>query len=271
MVKPQGALKLVIFDWSGTTVDFGSFAPVAAFVQTFHSAGIEVSVAEARRPMGIHKKEHLRAMLRSPEIAQRWLVTHGRPWSEADVDRLYEVVTPRQLESLDQHSGLTPGLLECLATLRQRGLKVGGTTGYFRAAALRVQEAARIQGYIPDLSVCADEVPRGRPAPWMIYRVMEGLDVYPPSAVVKVGDTLVDIAEGRNAGVWSLGIVDSSSEMGCTQQELAALPREELSARRQAIAGRFLQAGAHGVVETLARLPALLDHIEHAMEQGEKP
>src|SRR5262249_12202414 len=152
--------------------------------------------AEARAPMGMHKRDHLRVMLQMPDVARRWAELHGRVWTEADIDDLYQDVMPRQLAAIDKHSKLIPGVVECVAWLRSRGIRIAGTTGYFQAAADRVLEAARQQGYAPDCSICGDEVPRGRPAPWMIFRVMERLDVYPPAAVVKIGDTLVDIADG---------------------------------------------------------------------------
>ena len=58
----------------------------------------------------------------------------------------------------------------------------------------------------------------------MIFRIMETLRIYPPRAVVKIGDTVPDIGEGLNAGAVSIGVVSSGSEVGCTHEELAALP-----------------------------------------------
>ena len=49
-------------------------------------------------------------------------------------------------------------------------------------AAQVVYDAAKKQGFVPDFTICADEVPTGRPEPWMIFRAMEALGVYPPSS-----------------------------------------------------------------------------------------
>ena len=122
--------------------------------------------------------------------------------------------------------------------MRARGLKIAASTGYFRAAARAVVEAARSQGYVPDFAIGADDVPAGRPAPWMIFRCMEALDVFPPSSVVKVGDTSVDVEDGRNAGCWSVGVIDSSSEMGLPADVFAALAETEKIQRREAISKR---------------------------------
>jgi phosphonoacetaldehyde hydrolase len=248
-------IQLVVFDWAGTVIDFGCQAPTGAFVQALGECGVTISLREARGPMGLHKKDHLRALLNEPSIGHRWNAAHGRAWTEADVDALYQRVTPLQVTAAKQYSQLVPGVLECLAELRGMGVKIAGTTGYFREAADVVYAAAAQQGYAPDYCICADEVPAGRPAPWMIFRAMEALNVYPPSAVVKVGDTLVDIADGLNAGVWSLGVIDSSNEMGLSKEELGKLGADELQHRRDGIRKAYLAAGAHGVLNTLAELP----------------
>jgi phosphonoacetaldehyde hydrolase len=263
--------RLVVFDWAGTTVDHGCFGPVLAIVRAFARQGIEVAPAEARAPMGLHKKDHLRAMLAMPAVADRWRRARGRDWAEEDVASLYRELVPLQLEAIGEHCRVVPGLLACLTELRDRGFLIGATTGYFRAAAERVYRAARDQGFEPDHSVCADEVPQGRPAPWMIYRIMERLNVYPPSAVVKVGDTVPDVGEGLSAGTWSVGVTRAGSAVGCTEEELAALGPDERRARLAAARATLLQAGAHAVLESLGELPALLAELGEALRRGERP
>lgn len=250
-------VKLVILDWAGTAVDFGSCAPAGAFVEAFADAGVTVSVAEARAPMGLHKKDHLREMLRQPSLAYRWYATIGRHWSERDIEYLYSLVTPMQVKAAAERAEPVPGLLEAVAALRAKGIIIGASTGYFREAAEAVAKGAAAYGYVPDFNVCADDVPAGRPEPWMIFRVMEALRVYPPSSVVKVGDTLVDIEDGLNAGVWSVGVVDSSNLMGLTGEEFRALSDSERDERRAKVREAYRAAGAHAAVDTLAELPSL--------------
>jgi phosphonoacetaldehyde hydrolase len=261
-------VRLVVFDWAGTTVDHGCYGPLAAFVRVFAQYGVEVSPAEARGPMGLHKKDHLREMLRAPAVAERWRRAHGRDWAERDVETLYQDFIPLQLEVIDEHSRLVPGLLDCVAELRPQGIRIGATTGYFRSAAERVYEAAREQGYVPDHAVCAEDVPEGRPAPWMVFRIMERLGVYPPAAVVKVGDTVPDIEEGLNAGAWSIGVTRTSSEVGCTEEEWAALGPAERQDRLAKARQKLLAAGAHAVVESLAELPAFVADLSHRLRNS---
>ena len=105
----------------------------------------------------------------------------------------------------------------------------------------------------------------------MIFRIMEASRVYPAAAVVKVGDTVPDIGEGLSAGAWSVGVVRSSSEVGCTAQEWAALPPPEQHRRLASCRAKLLAAGAHAVVDTLAELPAVLDEFNVRIGRGEKP
>lgn len=254
-------VRLVVFDWAGTTVDFGCFAPVEAFVKTFAQRGVVVTTAEARMGMGLHKRDHLRALLRQPEVSQRWYRATGRDWTENDLESLYNSFIPVQVETAAERSQLVPDLLECVAELRRRGIRIGTTTGYFRAAAERVYEAARLQGFDPDCAICAEDVPRGRPAPWMMFHIMEKVGIYPSCTVVKVGDTAPDIEEGRNAGAWSVGVTQSSSAAGCTEEEFAALSVPQRQAKLDAVRRQFLDAGAHAAIESLAELPSLIDRI----------
>jgi phosphonoacetaldehyde hydrolase len=261
----------VIFDWAGTTIDHGSRAPLLPFIRAFAERGVEITPEEARGPMGVHKKDHIRALLQLPAIARRWRDWHGSAATEGDVDELYRQFMPLQLEAIDGFTGLVPGLLDCVGELRSKGVAIGATTGYFRAVAERVYRAAAAQGYRPDHCVCAEEVPAGRPAPWMVFRIMEALGVFPPAAVVKLGDTVPDIGEGLSAGAWSVGVLRSSSEVGCTEQEWDALPQAERGRRLASCREKLVAAGAHAVVETLAELPAALNNLEARLGRGEKP
>jgi len=248
-----------VFDWAGTTVDFGSVAPVSAVMAAFAARGVAVTAAQARGPMGLSKMEHVRAVLRMPEVSAGWRAVHGREWTEADVADVYGAATPFLVKAAAERATLVPGVLECVAELRRRGVRIGSTTGYFRAAAEACYARAAAQGYAPDVCVCPDDVPAGRPDPAMIRRCMGALGIDSPAAVVKVGDTLVDVAEGLNAGCRAVGVVDSSSLMGRSEEEFAALSGADRAARRAAVRAQFLAAGAHGVVNSLAELPAWLD------------
>ncbi len=265
-------INLVVLDWAGTAVDHGCFAPIVPFVMAFKSQGVEITLQQARAPMGLGKQDHLRTIARMPEVAGQWRTVHKRDCTEADIEEMFtRHFIPAQLDALPANSKLIPGLLQSVDWLRTRGIKVGTTTGYFAEAARCLYDSARHQGYEPDCNVCPAEVREGRPFPWMMHRIMEALSVFPPWAVVKVGDTVPDVEEGRNAGAWSAGVVRTGSEVGCTEEELSALSVFDRASRCARAARRLRDAGAHEVIDTVAELPKLIEKIERRLLSGERP
>lgn len=81
--------EAVIFDWAGTTVDYGCFAPVQAFLDSFHEYGIDPTMEEVRGPMGMLKIDHIRTMLQGERISGLWKEKYGRDWTEEDVHAVY--------------------------------------------------------------------------------------------------------------------------------------------------------------------------------------
>ena len=73
-------VQAVIFDLSGTVLDYGSRGPVVAFIELFARHGVEVTAAEARKPMGTHKRDHIWAMMTDPDIS----AAGKRPMRRAD-------------------------------------------------------------------------------------------------------------------------------------------------------------------------------------------
>lgn len=263
-------LRAVVFDWAGTVVDFGSLAPMGAFVSVFRDFGVEISIDEARRPMGLPKWNHIRALLDDPAIAERWRAAQGEP-NNAAVDRIYEVFVPLNTRVVTDYATLVPGVRELVADLRARGLKIGSTTGYTRDIMERLAPAAAAQGFEPDNMVCAGDLPIGRPTPMMMYRCFLDLQVWPAAFVVKVDDTEPGLAEGDAAGCWTVGVAVSGNAMGLSPQHLAALDPAEFQARRAAAISHLTRAGAHYVIDTVADLPPILDQIEGRMLRGDRP
>jgi phosphonoacetaldehyde hydrolase len=233
-------IRAVIFDWAGTTVDFGSMAPVRTLERVFGEFCVPILEEEARRDMGIAKRDHIAAILEIPRVRQAWEKMRQREVLPADVDVLYDRFIPLQLDCLKQYSQVIAGVPELAAFLRHRGLKIGSTTGYTRAMLDLLIAEAEKQGYLPDCSLSPEEVGAGRPHPYMIYAAAVQMQVYPMASLVKIGDTVSDIQEGLNAGVWSVGVAGSGNS-----------PREALQI-----------AGAHYVIDSLAEFPAILQDID---------
>lgn len=252
-------VEAVIFDWAGTTVDYGCFAPVQAFIETFKAAGVEPTVQETREPMGMLKIDHIRTMLKVDRIAAEWERVHGAAPCEDDVHALYEPYEKRLLSILHNFASPKPHVLDAVAQIRQMGIRIGSTTGYNDKMMAIVAPAAREAGYEPDFMITPDAVGgHGRPYPYMMFRNMEALGVTDVRRAVKVGDTVSDIREGKNAGCISIGVVEGSSEMAMAQEQFDALCDDDKAAAREQASSVFHAAGADAVINTFAELPALL-------------
>jgi len=264
-------LKAVVFDWAGTTVDFGSLAPMGAFVEVFRRFGVAIEVAEARKPMGLPKRAHIAALLADPAIAARWQAANGAPPDDAAIDAIYEVFVPLNASVVTDYAALVPGAAATVAALRGRGLRIGSTTGYTRDIMERLVPRAAAAGFAPDNLVCAGDLAGGRPGPMMMYRCFLDLDVWPAAAVVKVDDTAPGIAEGLAAGAWTVAVALSGNAMGLSPAELDTLAPGARAARRADAVASLTRTGAHYVIDTVADLLPVIDHIEGRLARGERP
>lgn len=250
--------QAVLFDWAGTTVDYGSRAPARVFIEVFRNRGIDITEKEARGPMGLAKRDHIAAITDMPRVNQQWQQEHGRPPNAADVQAMYDDFLPLQKATLADHSDVIPGVPEAVAECRRRGMKIGSTTGYTRELMDVVVPLAAAAGYEPDVVVCSDDVTAGRPAPWMNFRAAERLGIYPMSRIVIVDDTPVGIEAGQHAGCTTVAVSKTGNALGLSLAEVDALSAQELESRLQSIEREFQAAGADYVLQSVAELPALL-------------
>lgn len=255
-------IKGVIFDWAGTTVDYGCMAPVEAFKETFSEWGMSLSNEEIRKPMGLLKLDHIRSLLELSRVQQLWEQQYDRMPTEEDAQKLYVHFEKQLLEGLANYSTVKPETIETVDWLKSRGIKIGSTTGYTRLMMTIVEAAAKRQGYSPDAVVTPDEVNNlGRPYPFMIVENMKQLELPSVNEVLKVGDTLVDIEEGRHAGVRTVGLIEGSSLMGLAQNEFEQLDELEKKTRISVVREQYKTAGADFILERLGQLPELISSL----------
>jgi len=252
------AVRAVILDWAGTTIDYGSRAPTSVFLEIFRGSGITITAQEARGPMGMAKREHIAALLRLPTVSRQWVDRFGTGVTEGNVERLYEQFLPLQKSVLANHCDLIPGVLEMVAACRRAGIRIGSTTGYTRELMDVVEPIVAAAGYRPEVVVCSDEVSAGRPAPWSNFRAAECLGVYPVTDVLVVDDTIAGVRAGRNGGMLTVAVTQSGNSLGMSQAEVARLSADELADRLSEAERAFRDAGADYCLRSVAELPSLL-------------
>lgn len=266
-----GPLRAAILDWAGTTVDYGCCAPAIVFMDVFKKHGVEISVSEARGPMGSAKREHIAQIAAMPRVAEGWKLAHGRASMEGDIDRMYADFIPMQVKCIKDYADIIPGTIEAIASMRARGMKIGATTGYSREMMDELEPIAAKQGYAPDVSVTASDVAVGRPAPWMAVKCLIEFNVFPAAAAVKIGDTVPDIGEGLNGGMWTVAVAKTGNEVGLSLPELEAADPAELERRLTIARAKLRDAGAHYVVDGIEEVASVIDRINERLAAGEKP
>ncbi len=265
----RGPIEAVLLDWAGTTMDFGCMAPAVVFMEVFKRKQVPISIAEARAPMGAHKRVHIQRISELDSVRKRWQETHGRAPNDDDVSAMFAEFVPLQLECLSTYSALIPGTLEAIAALRKRGIKIGSTTGYLTEMMKINQADAKRQGYEPDVTVCASDVPAGRPYPHMCLLNAIRLGVSTVQACVKIDDTVPGVEEGLNAGMWTIGLAVSGNEVGMMLNEWQALAAAEQKLKRERAYLRMQQCGAHYTVDTIADIMPCIDDIQARIGRGE--
>jgi phosphonoacetaldehyde hydrolase len=265
------AIEAVIFDWAGTTVDFGSRAPMGAFVKLFQAEGIEMSIAQARIPMGINKWDHINALLNLPEIQAQWRNLHGKSHDHSDVDRLLEIFVPMNKISILECAQLIPGIAELTIALRERHIKIGSTTGYTKELLDILIPIAKEQGYEPEAFSYSGDTPLGRPTAQMMQRCAEQLNVENPLSFIKVDDTLPGIEEGKAFGCWTVGVAVSGNTLGLSLGELNQLTTNESENLKNQARIRLHEMRPDYVIDTAADLMPIIDQINQRLDEGEKP
>ena len=273
----RGKLKACILDWSGTTLDAFVIAPAVAFVEVFKKWGVPITMDEARKPMGLRKDIHIKALLDDPDIKKRWEFVHHYSPNQGSVDSLYKDFIPFQKKCMSDYTDLLPETKEVVYRLKNNyGLKIGSTTGFSRDMVDIIMCKAKEQGYEPDVSVAGDDLQGEngvRPKPFMIYENLNQLGIHPIQSVVKVDDTISGIGESVAAGCWGVGIAAYSNYMNIdTMEQFENMTIEEKRDRLHASRLKLINdSNAHYVIDTLNELPTVIDDINRRMQIGENP
>ncbi|MGB1110071.1 MAG: HAD-IA family hydrolase [Gammaproteobacteria bacterium] len=186
-------IRLAIFDMAGTVVDednvvYKTLRKVLA--DQGHVFELE-TVFELGA--GKEKQQALRDILAlklEPEAA-REIAAHAFAAFKPALEKAYATLAVKPVAGVD----------ELFPKLRALGVKIGLNTGYDRKTAESLLSKLDWQlGRDFHSPVAADDVSNGRPHPDAILKAMADLGIDDPAAVLKAGDSAIDIEEGQNAG-----------------------------------------------------------------------
>jgi phosphonoacetaldehyde hydrolase len=269
----KGPIKCVILDWSGTLVDPGVLAPAIAFVEVFKKFGIEITMKEARIPMGLRKDLHISAILDFPNVRNRYFELYGKYPTKETVNMFFEAYIPIQMQCLSTYGNIIEGTNTTLQKLKSDGIKFGLTTGFTKDMSDLLLEEVRKQGIILDSAVAGDEVENGiRPSPSMLYKNLDHLGIDRIQSVIKVDDTTSGIGEAINAGCWSVGVCRWSNYTNYNSlEQIGATSANEINKRSKIARLTLEKSGAHYVIEDINQLPEVIKDINKKLSDGIQP
>jgi phosphonatase-like hydrolase len=210
----QHDIQLAVFDMSGTTVkDYGEVTKT--FAKTFQQKGYMIPITKIAEVMGYKKTDAIRSLLEKfandrSVINEDYINNMHAYFIESLVD-YYN--TSNEVEP-------TPFAEEVFKFLRANNVKIGLDTGFFSDITnVIVERLGWLENGLIDYVISSDEVTEGRPQPFMIQELMKRANVTNPRKVIKIGDTEVDIKEGKNAGcLLTIAVTTGSSY---TREQLA--------------------------------------------------
>lgn len=188
------SIQLVVFDMAGTTITDRANV-IETFRESFLTAGIEVSAADVDKVMNYKRSEAIKI------IVDQYALDLSE--DSRVVEDIHDVFIGKMASFYENDPELQPlpNAESTFKLLKERGIKVALNTGFTRCITNPILERLGWDNTsLIDSIICSDEVPEGRPYPYMIHSLMQQLRVADVRDVAKVGDTELDIKEGRNAG-----------------------------------------------------------------------
>lgn len=185
-------IKLAIFDIAGTTLADDN-AVFTAFRKAFETHGYDVSEEMVNPLMGYKKPVAVKMMLEKLNVKPE----------PHKVEEIHDFFVDEMVDYYEFSPNVRSiqGAEEAMWALKDKGIRIALNTGFSREITDAILDRMQwVDMGLVDDYIASDEVENGRPDPSMIRKLMERAEISDPKEVVKIGDTEVDINEGKNAG-----------------------------------------------------------------------
>ena len=193
-------VKLIVFDMAGTTVDEGGLV-YKTLVSTIKSYWVPIEDEEIKNWYGVNKTQVLKYFLNRSGQDDTKLESMLSDFKTNLKKNYFE----------DNHVRLIdPQLPNLFENLRKRGIKIGLNSGFSVDIQEALIERLHLRNFI-DCYVSSESVPHGRPEPYMVQHLMKQCGIVDPKQVVKIGDSINDILEGKNSNCHkSIGVLSGA-------------------------------------------------------------
>ena len=228
-MKNNKKLKAVIFDLSGTIIDFGSLATITAMKKIFQLKGINLTSEIINKDMGIKKKLHITKILKIPSIKLMWLDKYKKPVTQAEFNDMCYRFDKELIIAVKKNLNLIPNVKNIIKLLKKNNIKIGVTTGYPKKITKIILDFLKKKNINIDSCVSDDEVKKGRPNSDMCVKNFKKLKINSPKNCLKVDDSFSGIMEGKNARMLTVGLVCTGIQMGLSQNEYKKINKFKLN------------------------------------------
>jgi len=253
-------VKACIFDLGGTIVDRYSITPLKSLIETFKRHNINISNDLIFKDMGIDKKIHIANILDDTNIYQKWFKQYKRNPEYDDVLKLHQIFKNIQVKK-SHKIDIIPETYGIFEYLKKNNIKIGTTTGFDK-------NNADIIGNVLNTNICKIDnivsstcVEKSRPHPNMIHKNMIDLGIVDPRTMIKIDDTNVGIKEGKNAGLWTVGVARWSTYMNVLPQNYNNMNDIVIGERLKKSKEKLKQSRPDFIIETLDELPNIIETI----------
>ncbi len=218
-MKNNKIIQAVIFDLSGTLVDFGSVATIDTMKKVFQSKGISINNKIIKKDMGIKKKNHIKKILTYPMIKSKWIKKYKKPINSIEFNKLCVEFDKYLPLIVKRNLNIIPNVQKIFRILKKNKIKIGATTGYPKRVTEIILNFLENKKIHLDNCVSEDEVRKSRPEPDMCIKNLKRFKINDPKNCIKIDDSLSGVLEGKNAEMFTIGLISTGIQMGLKKSD----------------------------------------------------